>query len=671
MLNTRLTTSLFTAVIALLVSCFSVADVRLPKLIADGAVLQRDQPLLLWGYAAEGEQVRVTFNQQQATTQAINGRWQVTLKPMPAGGPYQLTINANNQLQLNDIWLGDVYVAAGQSNIELPIDRVRYRYPDVLTQTNLPTVREFGVPLSYAFSGEQEDYQAGIWQSANPETISQFSAVGFFFAQALQQKLKVPIGVIRIPVGGSPIEAWISEETLQYYPHYLEQLSPFKQPGYAEAVAAKDKASSDHWYQSLAANDQGLKEHWQTLHALPKASMVELPGDISNEQITLKYGSLWLSKTLTLTQAQAALPATLWLGVIVDGDETYVNGVAVGQVGYQYPPRIYKIPQGVLKAGDNQITLRLTSVSGKPRFIRDKRYALELGGVDIPLAGQWQLALGAEHGPKPATTTLHYIPSSLYNARVAPLKYTGLTGVLWYQGESNVGRQRLAPRRDQALLNNMGYHNHYQGEYLSLLNDLIHNWRVLFNKPTLPFMVVQLPNFLTPNQSTEDSAWAMMREAQRLATGISHVGMVPAIDLGEWNDIHPLEKRVVGERLAMLAQKMIYHEKHLIAEAPQPVKLERSNNSLIVQFNHTGQGLYQQGEQPLHLFIAGSDNIFYRAEAVVGKNAVRLSAAEVPNPTRVRYAYADNPVGAILYNSAHIPASPFDISLLNNNGTSE
>jgi len=622
----------------------AMADVKLPRLVSDGMVLQRDKPITLWGWADEGEQITLTLGKQKASTEAKDGRWQVTLKPLSAGGPYTLDIQAKNQLQVKDIVAGDVWIAAGQSNIELPIRRVKYNYPGLIESTHLPLIREFNVPVDYAFKGPREDFKQGQWKLAEPENLPGFSAVGFFFARALHQKLNVPIGLITIPVGGSPAEAWVSESALQKYPHFLAQLQPFKDDRFVEETIAKDKLSSGNWYAELGKNDQGLASNWSGAEFNPTGWLkFSVPGYLREQGNDFKNGSVWFRKTIELSAEQAAKPATVWLGVIVDGDQVFVNGKEIGQTGYKYPPRIYAVPANLLKAGKNSIAVRVTSYTGNAGFVKDKPYKLDLGSESVSLAGEWQYKVGAQAGDMAPTTTLHYQPASLFNAKLAPTLRFGMKGVIWYQGESNTSRA---------------------AEYSTLFPDLINDWRAQFKQGDFPFLFVQLPNLNEAVTEPGASDWADTREAQRKALRVKNTAMAVAIDVGEWNDIHPVNKQPVGERLALAAQKLAYGNKKLIASGPNATTLKRTKQGLLVGFDPAGGTLeITKGGVLHHIAIAGADKKYVWAKAKIQGKQLLVWSEQVPEPVSVRYAWADNPEGANLYNTVGLPASPFEISL--------
>ncbi|MEN0035811.1 MAG: sialate O-acetylesterase, partial [Cellvibrio sp.] len=652
----------------------ALADVTLPRLLSDGAILQRDKPLMIWGWADEGEKVTVNFAGKEKSTSAVDGKWKVTFPARKAGGPYELKVSGKNQITRTGILLGDLWIAAGQSNMELPLKRVKYQYPGLIESTRLPNIREFNVPVVYAFKGPLEDYTQGQWKTATPDNLENFSAVGFFFAQKIYAQTNVPVGLVTIPVGGSPIEAWMSESALQKYPHYLAQLQPFKDDNHVKNTIVKDKANSDQWYSDLNAADVGLKNKWsQATLDTAQWKTLQVPGFLKAQGSDFTKGAVWVRKTIELTQAQAAKKAVLWLGAIVNGDEVFVNGQSVGQTGYQYPPRIYTVPAGLLKAGKNSIAIRLTSYSSDPGFVEDKRYALMLGDSafgagysgdeEISLRGEWQYQVAARMRNMLPTTTLHYIPASLFNAKLAPALPLQVKGVLWYQGESNVDRADAD-----------GVHREPAGqcadktcaavtsEYRYLLEDLISDWRGQFKQSNLPFIYVQLANFLPANSQPVESKWAQVREAQRQALAVKNTAMAVAIDVGEWNDIHPLNKQAVGERLALGAMKVAFGKKSLLASGPTLQKIKAKDGALELVFTDVGQGLDIRGGELKPIAVAGADKKFVWAKAEVKKNKLVVRADSVAEPKWVRYAWADNPEGANLYNSAGLPASPFEAS---------
>lgn len=649
------------------------ADVTLPRLLSDGAILQRDKPLTIWGWADAGEKVTVTFaGQQKVTVAQASGAdpasWQVTFPARKAGGPYELTVTGKNTITRTNILLGDVWIAAGQSNMELPLRRVKYQYPGVIESTRLSNIREFNVPVAYAFKGPLADYNQGEWKTATPENLAGFSAVGFFFAQQVHRVTRVPIALITLPVGGSPAEAWVSEAGLKPYPHYVEALQPFKDDAHVQATIARDKANTDKWYSDLNAADLGLTNEWSQAELNTDSwNSMQVPGFFKEQGSDFTNGSVWVRKEITLAAAQVTKTATLWLGAIVDGDQVFVNGQEVGQTGYRYPPRIYQVPASLLKAGKNTIAIRITSYSGDAGFVKGKRYALVFDESlptreYVSLRGEWKYQIAANTSAQQPTTTLHYVPASLFNAKLAPALPLQIKGVIWYQGESNVERADA-----QAVHRQPGGQCAEvscavsTSEYRYLFADLIRDWRVQFNQGDFPFLFVQLANFLPAKPEPGESKWAEVREAQRQALAEKNTAMAVAIDVGEWNDIHPLNKQSVGERLALGALKQAYGKKRLLTSGPTLQKVVLKDNKLELSFTDVGTGLRVRGGGDLkHIAIAGADKHFVWANAKVKKDKLVIWSDTVPQPKWVRYAWADNPEGANLYNSGGLPASPFE-----------
>lgn len=636
---------LFGGVIASLPNT-SFADVKLPRLIADGLIIQRDAPIRIWGWADEGEPVQVTLGDKTQRVVTQHGVWQAHFKALPANTQLSIDIQGKNHLRVNNVVTGDVWVASGQSNMETNLKRVAPRYPDLIANTQLPLIREFRVPVAYSFKGPQTDFIQGEWKTATPQNLAEFSAVGFFFARSLYAQLNIPIGIIVIAVGGSPAEAWMSPAALKAYPHYLAAYQKFTDETVLNTTVAQDKTRVDNWFQTLNAQDVGLqaKPAWSS-DAVSTAQWPKLvvPGMWREQGIDFKNGVAWLKKTIQLTPQQAQQVATLWLGALVDADQVYLNGEPIGQTGYRYPPRIYSVKPGSLKAGANTITIRLTSTSEDPGFVPDKRYALQLGNEQVDLSGEWQYQIGYRAGAYPSTTTLHYQPASLFNAKLAPLLTTPFKGVLWYQGESNTQRAE---------------------EYEHLFADLIRDWRQQFARPNVPFLFVQLPNFNAPQPTPGESQWAQTREAQRQALTLPHTSMAVAIDVGEWNDIHPLHKQPVGERLARLALKDVYGNKKIIAHSPMPLGAKAHKNQVVIKFAKANQPLHLcSGEQLNHFALAGADKQFVWTRASLDKNTVILSDAPISAPKFVRYAWADNPQGANLCGADDLPATPFELPI--------
>jgi len=628
----------------LLVSQTAFCKVRLPLLVSDGMVLQRGDSTKVWGWAEAGEKVTINFNGETYNSTAdTNGKWTVMLSELKAGGPYTMEINAENHITLKDVMIGDVWICSGQSNMVLPMDRVKYRYAEEIAQSENPAIRQFTVPLRYDFQMPQEDLQSGRWESANPQNVLRFSATAYFFAKELYEKYHVPIGLINASIGGSPAQAWLSEDALKAFPRYLKTAEKFKDSDYIKKIVDKDKTANDEWYSALQQKDKGLekgqKPWFHKDYDVSEWATMNVPGYWADEQLGLVNGVVWFRKEIEVPASMTGKPAKLWLGRIVDADKTYVNGKTVGSISYQYPPRIYDIPSNLLKEGRNIIVIRVINNSGRGGFVPDKPYHLSAAGQTIDLKGQWQYKLGATMGPLQGKTFIEWQPSGLFNGMIAPLLNYTIKGVIWYQGESNTG----VPR-----------------EYRRLLPALITDWRQKWGQGDFPFLYVQLPNFMEVKDHPSESNWAELREAQLKTLSVPNTAMAVIIDIGEWNDIHPLNKEDVGKRLALAAQKVAYGEEEVVYSGPiyQAMKIE--GNKIVLTFTNTGSGLVAKGDAELkHFAIAGADKKFVWAKAKIEGDKVIVSNVDITNPKAIRYGWADNPQGANLYNKQGLPASPF------------
>lgn len=621
------------------------AQVKLPGFITDGMVLQRNADIKIWGWASANEKISVSFNDATYNTVADEkGNWSLTLSPMSAGGPYEMRIAGLNVLTIKDIMIGDIWVCSGQSNMELNMKRASPLYPDIIANCKNENIRQFIVPKTYNFSGPQKDTGPGKWIKADPDNIMDFSAVAYFFARELYARYKVPIGLINASLGGTPAEAWMSEKALEEFPEYYAQLQRYKDTALINSIERGDKKRSDDWYRQLRITDEGFKNKSSVWYnpEIPTDDwdLMQIPGFWADTRVGPVNGVVWFRKEFTVPASMAGNKVKLLLGRIIDADSVYVNGVFVGTTGYQYPPRRYEIPAGVLKDGKNLIVVRVISNIGKGGFVTDKPYEITYNGDTVDLKGEWKLKVGAVMKPLPGKAFISYTPGGLYNAMIAPLKNLSIQGVIWYQGESN------AERAD---------------EYGRLLPALINDWRRTWNAGDFPFLVVQLPNFMEPDVTpAEKSSWALMRESQSKALSLPNTGLVVTIDLGEWNDIHPLNKMDVGKRIALAAEKIAYNDQQVIYSGPVYKSYKVKGNKIIISFSNTGSGLYAKGDGKLRSFsIAGADQKFFWAEARIQGNNIIVWCKNVMKPVAVRYAWANNPADANLYNKEGLPAAPF------------
>lgn len=621
----------------------SQAQIRLPGIIRDSMILQRDQPVRLWGWASPAEKVALVFKGKTYTTSTgADGRWHILLAPVKAGGPYTLKFIGKTTVQLKNVLFGDVWLCSGQSNMVHQMGLHDVRYAQDIAEANYSQIRQFLVPTRTNLAKPDTDL-AGRWQIAVGDRVKSFSAVAFFFARKLYQQTKVPIGIINASVGGTPIEAWISEQGFKTFPDVLETIKNNRNAAVngtgrvGTAVKAPDTPVDKGLTAQVKWFDPGYRPRgWRTIN---------IPGYWEDQGIKDLNGVVWYRRVLDVPASMAGKAAKVFLGRIVDADELYINGIKVGNTTYQYPQRRYSVPAGLLKQGKNLFVIRVTNNFGKGGFVPDKPYCLFAGKDTVDLKGYWQYKVGQVNRPMPVGEwgiTQHIepqnAPTALYNAMVAPITDYAIKGIAWYQGESNTGQ----PKR-----------------YERLLPALIGDWRSHFHRPELPFLYVQLPGFMDYNYLPSESQWAKLRESQLKTLRISNTAMVVTIDAGEWNDVHPDRKQVVGNRLALAAMAKVYG-KAIEYSGPIFRSAAIMNDRIMVSFDHVGSGLVSNdGEDLAEFAIAGADKRFVWAEAKIEGDHIIVWSDEIKKPLYVRYAWADDPVQPNLYNKEGLPASPF------------
>jgi sialate O-acetylesterase len=618
------------------------AQVKLPRLISNGMVLQRDMDIRVWGWAPAGEVIKLKFNgRNYFTVSGPDNKWQVKLQPMHAGGPYTMDIDGKNHISIRDILIGDVWVCSGQSNMELWMGRIKDKYVADIANSSNNNIRQFLVEQKFNFQGPQEDVRSEGWKVANPENVLKFTAVGYFFARSLYQKYKVPIGLINSNKGGTPAESWLSEEGLKEFPDYYKTLPELKDSLKVNQTMENDRLVNLDWFKQLHAADEGLKQpawfsnnyndsDWQDM---------QVPGYWEDGPFKGVDGSVWFRKEIDVPAAMTGKEAVLYLGSIIDDDSTYVNGVKVGSITSRYFPRAYKLSAELLKPGKNDITVRIINRGGPGGFVKDKPYQLVAGDQSLSLVGNWKCKIGAALKALPNATNFTYKPVGLYNAMIAPLLNYSIKGVIWYQGEANTSRAT---------------------EYQKLFPALIQDWRKNWHQGDFPFLFVQLASYLPAVPEPTESRWAELREAQLMTLKVPNTGMAVTIDIGEWNDVHPSNKLDVGERLSLAAQKVAYHQNNVVYSGPVYRSMQIRGKKIVISFDHIGGGLTTAKGQPLTGFsIAGADGKFMWAKAGIENNKVIVWNDQIAEPVAVRYAWADNPVGANLQNKEGLPASPF------------
>lgn len=626
----------------LAISISASADVHLPKLFSDGMVLQRNQKIGLWGWAAAGKEVTVKFKQQvKKVTADPAGKWQLQLDAEPAGGPFQLLVKEENTITINNVLVGDIWVCSGQSNMEFPL-ALSMNAKEEIQKAGYPFIRQFNVPKTVSLQPEN-NFKRGEWKEVNPQTSANLTAVGYFFVKELYSKLKIPIGIISANVGGTIIETWISRSAFEQSSAFskmikkvptakvesLENQRMNKLLQRVDSFQGKLPTANEvtEW-KELSFNDEG----WKTMN---------IPGLWETKGWPELNGVVWFRKEIFIDSIISEKSASLHLGSVDESDETYVNGIKVGETKDDpVTERKYSIPAGLLKYGKNVIAVRIEDKGGGGGFGDNLgKLIVDFSDSALSLVGNWRYQIESVTKGGISIYPDNY-PTLLYNAMINPLTKSNIKGVIWYQGESNTMRAF---------------------QYRTAFSLLINDWRKKWQQGNFPFLFVQLPNFGTDNSTNKnESTWAELRESQAGALSLPNTGMAVTIDIGEGENLHPKNKEGVGQRLAAIALNKVYG-KDVEYSAPVYNAYKAEGNKIIISFKHTGAGFLMQDTN--HLIkgfrIAGVDRIFYNANAYTKENIIVVYNNNVSKPVSVRYAWADNPKDVNLFGKNGFPVAPF------------
>lgn len=627
------------------------SSLKLPQLFQSGMVLQRSQTVPVWGKANPGETVTLKFrNKTYTATASESGKWKIELPAMKAGGPFTMQIN---DLTLEDVMVGDVWMVSGQSNIDTHIERVYPVYANYVDTYTNDKIRVFQVQTDYS-TERKDDILRTSWKYLNKQNCWHFSAIGYFLGIKMYEETGVPQGVIQSSLGGSPIQAWVDLDSLttdnvrksgnqalissDYYTQY--QLLTDKE--YVAAQARANQRAGAVWNNVMNQNDPGVGKYESPLFddsSWTEYNQYDRGWALHNGRpIT---GSIWLRQHINIDAKHAGKPARLNLGTFHDMDYTYVNGKQVGTTGYQYPPRRYDIPAGLLHEGDNVITIRLINKYGVAHFYTDKPHELVFDDGKQEISLNWRthegaiMSMGVQGGKEDTKNQA----SMLYNAMIHPLAPYAMNGIVWYQGESNTGKP---------------------AEYGTLLKMMMGNWRTLWGRDNLPFNIVQLANHMEPTTLPTESGWATLREEQRLvAKNDPFANLTVAIDLGEASDIHPLCKRDFAERCALGLDNLLNRAKNALSA--EPVEAHIADGNIVIAMSQ----IMQPNDELCELECTDKQGRFRNVEGKCdGKNVIIALPQDVnTNALTVRYAWKNNPVKANLRGKQGLPASPFQIKV--------
>ena len=632
-------------IVILLIYSTVFATPRLPHVFGDNMVLQRGMPIPVWGWADKNEKITLHFNHQtKSVTADNNGKWRINLDKESAGGPYQLVVKGKETITFNNVLVGEVWVCSGQSNMEMPIagwGNIK-NYEQEIKDANYPNIHVLTLVRETA-SKPQDDIAPAEWKVCSPETAGDFTAVGYFFARELYNKLKVPVGLINTSWGGTMVETWISREAFDNSEEFTSMISQMKVLDLDSLIKQRTE-STNKKIQSLQGGlpTTGEAATWKNISFDDKVwATMQLPGLWETQQLGELDGIVWYRKTIDVAAADAGKEATLELAMIDDNDITYVNEMKVGNTNSYNANRKYTIEAGVLKEGKNVIAVRVEDTGGGGGVYGESSdMKLTIGKTVISLAGPWTFKVESLLHSGSGKVGPNDYPTLLYNSMVHPLIPFAIKGVLWYQGEANAGRA-------------------YQ--YRKAFPLMIKDWRTQWKQGDFPFYFVQLASFGAGyGNSKTGSAWAELREAQAFTLSLPNTGMAVTTDIGEEKDIHPKNKQDVGKRLAAIALHKTYGVSS-IYNGPKYQSMKIEGNKVIVTFNKISGDLSvkNQSKDVKGFEIAGANKQFYKAKGIIKGNTVVLSYDEVSKPVSVRYAWADYPGDANLFNKQGFPAGPF------------
>ena len=619
------------------------AEVKLPRIFSSNMVLQQGIEIPVWGWAEPGERVTVQFNgATKKVKTSEDGKWKLKLPVQEYGGPFSLLIKGTNIIQFDNVMVGEVWICSGQSNMQWTIANSNNPEEEIALAKH-QNIRLFQVPRVIGQFPEK-DIESGEWLECSPETVGEFSAVGYFFGRDLQEKLDVPIGLIHSAWGGTVAETWSSSQTISKDPDFKknwEELQNIDMEAYKEIQLAKVKELCGG---DVLEKDISIKEGKLVWSAYDfddgNWNSIKTPDLWENQGFMGIDGVGWYRKEIWLKEEQTKSDLKLHLGKIDDSDITWMNGVEIGKTINAYnEERVYIIDAKYLKPGKNVLVVRVNDTGGGGGIWGDPdNQFMLISDEKMDISGDWKFKI-SKATVQSVNVGPNSYPTLLFNAMINPIVPYGIKGAIWYQGESNANRAK---------------------QYQRVFPEMITDWRTHWQQGDFSFLFVSLANFRKPVEKPAQSEWAELREAQTKTLSLPNTGMAMAIDIGEANDIHPRNKQEVGKRLMLNALKVAYG-KEVVHSGPMFQSAEFVDGRAIVTFTETGSGLHVKDKYGYvkAFTLAGEDKVFHWAKAKLVGNKVEVWSPMVPNPIAVRMGWADNPDDLNLYNKEGLPANPF------------
>ena len=621
---------------------FTWAQISLPKVFGDSMVLQRGINIPVWGNSTPGALIIAKLGNRQVTAKANKeGKWQLKFPVFKAGGPYELQIvesgKPNSRISLKGILIGDVWVASGQSNMEWQVQQEKDASKEIAT-ADFPNIRFLVVKQDKQLK-PQPDIRGGKWEICDSSNVKEWSAVAYHFARKIHKDENIPIGIIQSTWGGTPVEAWTSRDMLLTSPITRSKTLSNDTLRFDQVNFLTDSLNWVHiWDIVYNPKNNADKIIPATEYSEADWTTVEMPNVIKDLGIGYYEGMVWLRKKVTLPDSLGQNDLTINLGHPEMNYSLYFNGQEICKnIWYSNATHTYTIPKRLVQHGVNTIALRIAMLWGGGGLnLPAEDIYITNGSSKISLAGKWLYKKDLEPA-FPKILNYQYYPTVLFNGMINPLIPYGIKGFIWYQGEANSADAY---------------------NYRKLFPMLISDWRNRWKQGNLPFLFVQLANFMKTKPLPSESEWAELREAQTLSLSQPNTGMACTIDIGEANDIHPKNKQEVGRRLALIANKLVY-KKEVIESGPVYKSSRKTGNRIHIIFEHIGSGLSTKEGMDIKGFaIAGKDKQFYWANAIIEGNEAVVYSDKVAEPVAVRYAWADNP-DCNLINSEGLPAVPF------------
>ncbi len=636
------------AIFAIALSQFIFGQVKVSSIFTDNMVLQKGIEIPVWGTGEPGTSISINIHDQTVGTAVKpDGTWKTDLKPEGYGGPYTLKIISTDTIKLKNVMIGEVWFCSGQSNMEMPVGdwgRVK-NYKNEIKEAAYDSIRLLFIPPTLATEPEKEVKNPG-WKICSPENIDKFSAVAYFFGRELYKKLRVPIGLIDVTKGGTPIESWMKKSTLKDY-SYLKRRINFVSNSSKAAFDSMYRAYKHdylNWLGEIREKDQGYTDStpWYKIIDISDWDSMKIPSVWENEGLPGYDGVVWFKKDISLPDGWLNHDLVLSLGPIQDYDITYFNGVKIGEQKKRDLLSVYNVPGNLVDKNNCEITVRILDnygiggIWGNPNDI----YLQNEKGEKIFLSGDWKykptVDINKEGNQAPKIVRLDRLPTVLFNGMVSPVIPFGVRGILWYQGESNAERAF---------------------QYRSLFPEMIKSWRYCWNDDSLPFYFVQIANYKEKEDKPSGSSWAELREAQSLALELKNTGMAVTIDIGDAVNVHYKNKEEVGRRLALIALNKNYGS-NVEYSGPMFDNYKIEGNKIRIYFKHSEGLKTGDGKPPVGFAVCGKNKKFYWANAEIDNNSVLVWSDKIKVPAAVRFEWASNP-DCNLYNAADLPAAPF------------